>query len=456
MLTAREQDAFLTVLKAVSGTPTSTYLHGAGGLLSTPTTRSTIVNAAVAPLSGLATRLPYRPSNYVRDVVEVYTGQTANTGTQNTTACGDAKQVGNLMTCRYLLSFGRASLETQVLQVDRVGELLNRGDFRDYRLIGDPWNSAVTPQPVDINGVLDSEVDAKIAALWNGWYYEYGTLPYTGNPANTTGNTGYQEYAGLDIQINTGKVDVTSVACPAADSLLWDAGNADILTNGQLYFSQLNAIYSDRKYLAIRLGLPETRWAWTMRRSQFRDLTAVWPCSYLTGSCGAGSATQIGPETVKERDEMRQGMYLKMENGDQVEVIIDDIQPETIPVAGTYRSKMYLLPMTNPKFTDSGGNITFMEFFNFDGPEGFSAISAARRMAPADSFTTIGGGRFLFHKKPPTNECVQVRITGKERLICRAPFLGARIDNTQSTPAYHERSPIPGNALYVNGGVITR
>jgi hypothetical protein len=48
----------LTAQKAVSTTPTTTYAHGNGGLLSAPGLSKDIINAMLLPHMGVQSRLP--------------------------------------------------------------------------------------------------------------------------------------------------------------------------------------------------------------------------------------------------------------------------------------------------------------------------------------------------------------------------------------------------------------
>ena len=57
-----------------------------------------------------------------------------------------------------------------------------------------------------------------------------------------------------------------------------------------------------------------TAWALVMRYDLFWELTAFWPCSYLTNNCSAASTSKIlvttGREQIDMRDEMRSGNFL--------------------------------------------------------------------------------------------------------------------------------------------------
>lgn len=441
-----------------AGTTTNTFsLHGPGGLFSTPTSHDTVINAQVSPITGLAARLPYRPSMFWFDTQDYLTGTTANSGTQNTTACGDGKTVGDLKTCRLSTPFGRMSIESKPMQLDILGRILNRGDFTDYRLIGNPFENVPSVDAINPQQIIRNDVTQRLFAMWQGWYYEYGALPYTGNPANTTGNTGYQEYRGLQVLVNTGMLDITGVACAGLDAIIENAAGRDIIADGTWYFNKMNGIYSYQKQLAARTLKAAVKFAWGMTRVEFEALTTVWPCNYLNGGCSYNNGQQfIDPaDLVAMRDQMRQGSYLRMAGGDEVEVIIDERMPETEPTTGNYVSSIYLWPLESPAMVDSGGKIMYMEYFDFNGPMGVQA--AIQELGYTDSFKVIGNGRFLLHKKSPTNECVQLRMTGWERLILRTPFLAARIQNVSTTAFYkHDRSPIPGDPYFVNGGVLTR
>jgi hypothetical protein len=113
------QDTYALTQKDAGTTP-GTRLHGPGGLLGNFGLNRDTINAMVMPM-GLAGRLRVVPSTNTNEIIPILTGLTVSTGSQNTTACADGKVVGSLKVCNQTHPFGRLSLHSQVLQVDRWG-----------------------------------------------------------------------------------------------------------------------------------------------------------------------------------------------------------------------------------------------------------------------------------------------------------------------------------------------
>jgi hypothetical protein len=195
-----------------------------------------------------------------------------------------------------------------------------------------------------------------------------------------------------------------------------------------------------------------------MRWSLFYELTACWPCSYLSYRCYSTETSAIDPvgsyntaEAVRMRDDMRgdlqnyTGQYLLID-GERVPVIIDDGITET-PLAGSsFSSTIYFVPLS----VLGGTPVTYIEHVNYDGPDG--ALAFANEFAPANSFYTSDGGRFLWHNKPPTNFCVQEVIKAEPRVLLLTPHIAARVTNVKYTPLAHERDWKVDASFYVDGG----
>jgi len=432
--------ARLAKTKAVSATASNNYLHGPGSLLGLPGLGDTINNAMVLPVKGLQAALPTMLSNYEDKIHTILTGQTASSGSEPTANCADGKQPGNLKICNQVWPFGRIQMDSQVLDVSQVGRLINRGEFINQTLIGNPFQDMQPQAPVPPQDAIRSEVGKKLTELFVAVYRDYGHLNYDGNPANTVSSTGgYLEYNGLDKILNTGYRDAfTGTLCPAADSLVQSFGSVTMDANAGALVSYLSEMVRALKYLAERTGQAPLEIGLSMRYSAWLKLTEVWPCAYFTTMCtnlNTGSTQFVDAQRqIDLRNEMRQGMYVLTIFGDQVPVIIDDFITETIPVSGTFQSDIYLVPLTHV----GGRTATYFEAFNWDGPNG--AIEAGNMLATPGTFSTLGGGQFLMVRKPVTNTCVQIEVIQKKRLVCEVPFLGGRLTNVRYTVLEHERN----------------
>lgn len=468
--TAQEREAFMNNLmdasmglreKAAGSTPAGDFVHGPTGILSFPGQRQDVLNAMISPigLQGLLER-QYRVSAYANEVYPILTGQTASTGTEPTQACEDGTQPGNLKMCNTTFSFGRIVKDSQVLQADRPGLLVNRGEFRDQRLIGNPLTNISRPAEIDLSAALRNEGDKKLFELYNAYVRDYAHLLYDGNPANTVGSTGYIEYRGLDLIINTGYQDVVfGGACQAADSVLVSFGDSPVTGNENQIVTDIVETYAYLDYLAERTGLKPVEYVLSMRYSLYRLLSQIWPCVYMTYRCviqSANSTNFVSAEMqVKMRDDMRNGIFdgrdvgmpYLLIDGKAIPVVIDDSIDETALGSNLFESQIYYVPLTV-----KGRPSTYLEYFDLNAPGGMADV--VEQWAPND-FKILGDGRFWLHRKPPTNECLQIRLGTRPRLIMEAPFLAARLFNLRySPPLFHERSPFPDDPYFVNGGNV--
>lgn len=474
--TQAEKNAFISNLmsltgaeKAVGTTPSPYNLHGSAGLLSAPGMRADIINAMILPI-GIQSRLPVRLSRMSNEVLPILTGQTDSTGTEPVAACDDAPQPGNLKICNQTYGFGRLIRDSQILQADRPGVILNRSEFTDFNLIGNPFTNLDRPQEISVQEGLRSEVGKKMLELYNAWLLDFSPLLYSGNPANTSGNTGYIEYRGYDLLINTGYQDAyTQQACPSADSVIVNFGSSPITGNENQIVTDIVETVAYLNWLALRLGLGSLqtgsfKLALVMRYELFRQLSSIWPCVYMTYRCTFGQSTNatnfVNAEMqVKMRDDMRNGLFDGREVGDSyllvdglpIPVIIDDNITESVPAANTFMSDIYFVPLTFA----GGRPATYLEYFDLNAPGGMRDV--VQNFAP-NFFEIIGNGRMWLHRKPPTNECVQIRLGSKPRLILETPFLAARLTNVRySPPLFHARNPFPDSPYYhVDGGLTTQ
>lgn len=457
-----------------STTPTIYYAHGPGGLMSAPGLSSDIINAMVMPHLGLQSILPSYPSNENNPLYGILTGVTAATGdTSGANAsgvCEDPPYAGLAKLCTQSYVFGRQSLMTRVFELDRIGRTTNRGEFMDFRLVGNPFDrtdgnlSPTIPGATNMSAALNTEVGKAMFELAVDWIREYAPFLYTGNPTNNTGGGVIKEYRGLDGLINTGYRDAeTGTACAAADSTVGTFANGNITTNAtnaEKIVKDLTMIYRKLQYDAKRMGLNPVRWVIAMRWGLFYELTEKWACTYATYRCSTQFSTSQtnfidNRDIIAMRDGMRgdwenlTGQYLLID-GQRVPVVIDDAITETGLGAGAYESDIYFVPLT----VMGGRVVTYMEYVDYDAPNG--PMDAARSLAPDGFFQTTDGGRFLWHRKPPANFCVQALVKAEPRLILRTPQIAARLTNVAYTPSFHERSPFPDDTYFLDGGKTDR
>lgn len=449
--------------KAVSSTPTAVYGHGPGGLFSTPGLSRPLFSAMLLPRLGLQARLPVLPTQETNPLHAIITGVTATSGSEPTGVCDDPPVAGTSKLCIHSFVFGRFSRMSKVFDLDRIGQITNRGEFMDLTLQNNPFGPT-NPNPnipgmpgADMNAVARNEIAKSMFEMAAAWGRDFARVLYTGNPTNNTAGGGYKEFYGLEYLVNTGYRDAeTGNACPAVDSIIRSFGNLIVSTNASAFIKNITNMYRNLKYIGVKSGLDPVQWIIVMPFGLFYEITEVWPVTYLTYRALAiptGSTNFVNSaDAERMRDEMRGDLYnytgqFLLIDGQKVPVVLDDAVPETENGDGTFTSEMFFVPMT----VMGGTPVTYMEHYNYDAPNG--TIDAAKVFAPGDSYYTTDSGRFLWHKKPPTNFCVQLLAKTEPRLMFLTPYLAGRLTNIKYMPVEHERSPFTDSEYFVNGGV---
>lgn len=426
-------------VKAAGSTPNTNYAHGPGGLFSSPNLERPLYSAVVTPFSGLQYVLPVRGTTVTDPLDGIITGVTETTGDEASGLCDDPPTTGLSKLCMHSYALGLFARQTPVYNIREGTRLTSRGEHQDFQVFGDPFgtpNGNRNPFAPNVPGLTDINQSAntntgRIIYSWMvAWARDFAQQLYTGNPANNSAGGGYKEFFGLNELINTGYRDaVTGVACPAADSIVVDFANQNVRTAGSAIVTEIVQTYYVLMDLAARVNLAPVRWVITMPQSLFYELTAIWPCSYLTDGCtltGNARLNLDAGDQIRMRDEMRgdltnrTGTHLKI-FGQNVPVIIDD----SIPVNGlggaVQQSSIYFVPLT----VLGGQPVTFLEYMDYDA---IGVPADAARFAPDGFFQTTDNGRFLLVKKAPTNLCVQIAAYTEPRLKLLTPYLAARID----------------------------
>ena len=446
-------------MKEASGTPNMWAPHGLQGAFNRPGARPELINAMVMP-RGIKDLLPARPNVFMQEELGILTGQTASSGTNPTVACGDWKQPGNLKVCYQSYPFGFLGMDTKTINVARMGELTNRAEFYDQRLVGDPFAMSDPGQiiPVNFADAFKYEPAKNLMEAMIDYKREFAKLAWIGDPANTAGSEGYQEFLGFDKLINTGYQDSkTKQLCPAADALVVSYGNVAINTDANAFASRVINIYEYLQETARQTGLdPVEHWL-VMRYSTWRNISAVWPCVYATTLCQTSGATtfSLASEQTAMRDGMRNGNFEGRDlgypylliGGKAVRVVIDDTMTETIPVAGQGQGEIAFVPIT----INGSRPVSYLEYFDFSGPLGITVASQMGVFDP-NFFKVMGNGRWLVYPKGPKNTCVQAGMVGRERLILETPFLSARLTGVRYEITAHERGWDTSDTYYFKNG----
>lgn len=444
-----------------SGTPISAgYTHGPGGNFTWPGVDPAVFHTVIGNI-GLIGQLPSTPSVETDPTFMVMTGVQADTGSEKTNVCDNAPTAG-LMKAGMLRSvFGRYERATPELEINRLGQRIDRGDPMDLTLIGSPVNAggvyAQGARDPSVPGdLLTNEISRKMWELNTAFHRLLSRQVWQGNPANNSAGNGYKELTGLDILINTGHVDAeTNVSLPSIDSVLISFANQNVANFGTELVDAISYMYHSIVDRADRTGVQPVRWVIAMRPELFWEVTAVWPCSYLTYRCQAnlGENVQVQVDSgdqVRFRDEMRRGRYLLI-NGERVDVVLDDgiafddgnSSGGAFP-AGCFRSDIYFIPMS----VMGGRAVTYLQHFDYDNPSIRAALATgllnARAMGP-----------FLIWPRQ-TNTCFVFQAKVEPRLILRTPWLAARLQNVVYCPTLNLRQPFPDDPYFVDGGKTSR
>jgi hypothetical protein len=437
---------------------------GPNGLFVTPGLEPDIPSTYIPPktIEGfLEANGHVRTSVYTNPIFGIITGQTASTGEEPTEPCDENVRVpGNLKLCQQTWRLGEFTMKSQVIRIDKQGELENRGSPVDMRLINNPFAQNIANQiaPADPNAFFRNTVAKLTLELANGFTRDYAKQIWNGDPVNTAGSSGgYLEFTGLNKIVNTGYQDsITQVSCPASDSLVLDFNNAIVQNDAVGIVRNFVEAYRDRKYLAEQTNFGQVNWAWVMRKQLFLALTEVWPCAYYTYRCYAASPTGnatafVDTQTqVGLRDSMRNGYYLLID-GEQVPVIIDNAIDEINNAGGNFTSNAYLLPLSAPgRYGDTNGQLLYMEYFDYRAQYGMQGSLGT--IGPDNVYRVSGDGRFITMLMSPQSFCRQILMRTSKRIILRTPFLAARIDNIQYNVYIHERDYNADSSFYVNGG----
>lgn len=444
-----------------TGTPSTPYYTGPGGLFGVLGLERDLISSRIQPL-GIASSLPALGTNVMNPLYAYITGFKDGNGDEPSTVCDDAPTAGAGKGCLQTAVFGRYTRMTRELEVNRLGQKINNGEA-DLVIMNDPLAKeigGIFAQRFALGrqyaGMLGNEMLMRFMEIGVAFQNLLCPQVYTGNPDNNIG-TGYAEFVGLDILISTGKRDaLTGTACPSLDSDVKDFnyGKVDDVEHADIV-NVMTYLMRYLKHNASRMSFGTVQWRIAMREDLFYEITAIWPCSYLTYRCkfrtddGTVVENVSANDQIAMRDAMRNGNYLLID-GVQYAVEFDDaIAEETATTtsnvtSGCFASNIYVIP-----YTVMGGRpVTFWQYFDYSA----NVMPQISQGNYQDDFWT-DGGRFLWHKKPPLNWCVQHIAKTEPRLIMLTPQLAGKITHVQYCPLQHTRDAFPTDPYWVDGGV---
>lgn len=446
--------------KAVSNLHTGVTLHGPSGIFSTFGLEREVVTAHIAP-TGLLNELPLRPSMDTDPRYASITGISDSSGSQPTNAC-DAAPTAYMKGCNLTARFGMIRFDTNTIEFDTVITRYNRGDFMDLQmmgsLIGDdaaaaglmPGNISESDilNIVTLNEMLVAGVQAQRELIRQSWQ---------GNVTLTN------EFPGLDDQITTGimDADIQGKLCPALDSDVKNFGYSSVDGTDKDIADYLSSMMWYLEFNAQRMRLQPVEWVIVVRPELWFELSAIWPCRYLTNRCTqlVGN-TESSPMVINDelnvnlRDSMRENLTIPI-NGKRYRVVVDDGINELNPdndqnlSPGEYASSIYAVPLTIL------GNfpVTYREYLNYRSSVASDNVAAFSGQVRPDFWTDNGVFSWAVDQQL---WCYQLGLKTEQRVILRTPQLAGRIDYVKYSPTQHLRSPFPSSDYFEDGGVSVR
>jgi hypothetical protein len=447
-----------------STTPTAQPMHGVYPNNSAQYGPFTSVGArpgmfnATPRVRSIGQYIPLKKSVYRQEIIDVMTGVLAGTGNNVTTACAIGPKQGALKTCRQVYTFGSIHMSTQIVDITKVGQYLNRADVPREIWNNASFNNPWLPQFEGIMGLTGT------ASQFRANMFAFGVnLEWNVSPVHFKGVAGLEDntyrgvprqWAGLDAMYKTGYTDPTGAVCSALDSDVVSF-NAAITGDDALGRSIVEAITDTifgRKEKARALGMGSVTWALVMRPDAFRALTEIWACTYNTYRCAVptadGYSLNIDAAGINAfRDDMFQNEYLLVD-GERVPVILDDTISREVLGNNFYKSDIYLSPLNW-----QGQDLLYAEYFDQENPQ---AMEYANAFGFSGSNTiTLNDGMYRVFRYE-TGGCREFDFWSEVRIIQDAPFLAARLDDIQYRSYYKQTDPIPGSSFYADGGVSYR
>ena len=447
------------------GAPIGPYIHGPGGMFGVRGLERDVISTHTQFTGSLGEMIPIRSSVDQTPLYPYITGFLRSDQKEKNAVCDNPPQANHFKTCIQTTVFGRKEFMTRQVEINRIGQRINRGEFLDLNIVNGPLVEQMGGLMSNFFGLANQqsvlagrEMVGRMIEMGVAFQRWYCPQVYIGNPANSSAGGGYQEFSGLDLLIGKNKVDaITGQTCPSLYSDVKDFNYAqvDTVVDPDLV-KTITTMMRILNRKAEQQGMAPADIRIVMREPLFYAITEVWPCRYISYRCTTNPSAVIGnldaAAAVRMRDEMRAGKYLVID-GRQVPVIVDDCIMEdnradngAIPIGG-FASDIYFVP-----FSARGGAIQtlFWEYYDYS-KDVLPDIAGVR----GGTFFWSDNGAFLWGIKPPDNWCLEVIAKTEPRLILRTPQLAGRLTNVTYVPLQHTDDALPSQDYFVNGGVVT-
>jgi len=431
------------------GAMTAQQLHGLGGIFAQLGAEPEFLSTYVKPQS-ISSVLPIFPSVDEDPRYWTLTGFTAPSGTQPTNAC-DAAPTGYEKGCMLTALFGLKRFDTQEIEMDKVMLRINRGDFKDLRFVGNPITGGTNLMPSGVTRDNALNVITAMEMLKTAAYMEMAL-----HNDIWQGTVAGGSFPGLAVQVATGQVDAgTNTACPSLDSDIKDFAYNDVCGTTLDIVEYLSSMMYYLESLANDTGMAPVKYVLAMRPQLWFELSACWPCSYLSNRCKDDAGTQLAvmndSTNVDMRDRMRGSLKLPV-NGIEYDVVLDtgifehNNANNGNLAAGEFASTIYAIPVS----INGGFPTCYREYVDYRQAAPDEALLRGR---PNWFHTDAGMYSWTYLE---LRWCYSLALKTEQRVVLRAPQLAGALQNVQYSPLQHLREPDFSSSYHVDGGVSYR
>lgn len=451
------------LVKAAGNIHSAAKITQPGGMFAVAGMETDVISTQVTP-RGIGAQLPVYESFVSDPYYGIFTGYGAETGSRPDYPCSDGPS-GTMKAGVLTAPFGRIQHDTKTIEIDVVLDQ-KRGVNNNLRLLGDVFGQGVfggkPANSLNPSQLLNLVVMAEMVGVGVQFERDLAKLTWQGDPANNTTNGGHKEFRGLDLLIKTGHQDAeSSTAMAAADSVITDFAYEPVDSINTDIVNEMIYMEAYLHNLASRTGMMPVTWKIALREELWFELSAIWPCRYNTSRCSdfagtEGSLVMFNDGSVtRQRDELRNTQRLPI-NGRTYEVVVDDgiyfddndSDAVNVP-SGSQASSIYFIPTVVRNNFPS----MYWEHKSYKGvPEQIAPLGPGIRNT---EFWT-DNGRYLWAYDATGGFCFKLKAKAEPRLLLRTPHLAGKIQNILYTPTRFYRSPFPGDANFVQGGVSTR
>ena len=441
-------------MQKASGTPDFTVdIYGNTGLFGVCGANDTLINAMVGPL-GFERILKWLPSIDDSPIYDALVSIDTTTNAQASGCADCGKPI--LKECTQSYCWGRVCQQTNEAQADTLGMRLNRGVPRlaMFGDIKDAGGNVIVPRGSQITDRFTLDL---AAAAYN-LRLDMAQLNITGNPANNVG--GRQQPSGLQLIINTGKVDVlTGVSCNAMDSVLLNYGFASVGAVGApSIVAYITALVHSIQYRLQGAGFSQdgADIFIVMHPTLWECVSRAWACEYAvvcnsdfehgTGVMMNGSLDEVARRYERYVSTMRLPI-----DGREYPVILDTQIPVSTNTGARRCSDIYVITTAV-----DGQTVFWGEYQDFANP--FGKVAAwFKATFGASNIGTSDGGRFMWAPTTSGGFCFDARVLAKWRLVALMPWTSGRVMNVCCTPLGVFPDVTGSGGIYeVDGGVYSK